>query len=141
MFIREIWGKFTSFIFWNIEISLVSLGTFQNFKKVNSVNLSQISLLNMWLLVQICFIFSEQLFLRTPLDGCFSCIPTLRNQSVILCELKLNLIHNGWLFAKYVLFVFRLLHFKPSLYYFHWYAVFSYWKYLTAVQWFLAGHV
>ena len=34
MFIREIWGKFTLFIFWN---------------------LSQISLLNMWLLVQICF--------------------------------------------------------------------------------------
>ena len=52
MFIREIWGKFTSFIFWNFEISLVSLGRFQNFKKVNSVNLSQISLLNMWLLVQ-----------------------------------------------------------------------------------------
>ena len=44
MFIRKIWGKFTS----------VSLGRFQNFKKVNSVNLSQISLLNMWFLVQIC---------------------------------------------------------------------------------------
>ena len=28
-------------------------GDFKNFKKVNSVNLSQISLLNMWLLVQI----------------------------------------------------------------------------------------
>ena len=53
MFIREIWGKFTSFIFWNFEMSLVSLGRFQNFKKVNSVNLSQISLLNMWLLVEI----------------------------------------------------------------------------------------
>ena len=53
MFIREIWRKFTSFIFWNFEISLVSLRRFQNFKKVNSVNLSQISLLNMWLLVQI----------------------------------------------------------------------------------------
>ena len=53
IFIREIWGKFTSFIFWNFEISLVSLGRFKNFKKVNSVNLSQISLLNMWLLVQI----------------------------------------------------------------------------------------
>ena len=50
MFIRGIWGKLTSFIFWNFEISLVSLGRFQNFKKVNSVNLSQISLLNMWLL-------------------------------------------------------------------------------------------
>ena len=44
MFIPEIWGKFTSLIFWNFEISLVSLGRFQNFKKVNSVNLSQISL-------------------------------------------------------------------------------------------------
>ena len=25
MFIREIWGKFTSFIFWNFEISFVSI--------------------------------------------------------------------------------------------------------------------
>ena len=53
MFIREIWGKFTSFIFWNFEIALVSLGRFQNFKKVNSVNLSPISLLNMQLIVKI----------------------------------------------------------------------------------------
>ena len=53
MFIREIWGKFTSLIFWNFEISLVSIGRFQNSKKVNSVNLSQISVLNMWLLVPI----------------------------------------------------------------------------------------
>ena len=53
MFIREIWGKFTSFIFWNFEITLVSLGRFQNFKKVNLVNFFQISLLNMWLLVLI----------------------------------------------------------------------------------------
>ena len=44
MFIREIWGKFTSSSFWNFEISLVSLGRFQNFKQVNSANLSQISL-------------------------------------------------------------------------------------------------
>ena len=42
--IREIWGKFTSFIFLNFEISLVSFGRIQNFKKVNSVNLFQISL-------------------------------------------------------------------------------------------------
>ena len=53
MFIREIWGKFISFIFWNFEISLVLLGRFQNFRKVISINLSQISLLNMWLLVLI----------------------------------------------------------------------------------------
>ena len=53
MFIHEILGKFTSFIIWNFEISLISLGKFQNFKKVNSVNLFQISLLSMWLLVQI----------------------------------------------------------------------------------------
>ena len=53
MFIREIWGKFTSFIFWNFEISLVWLGRFRNSKKVKSVNLSQISPLNMWLLVLI----------------------------------------------------------------------------------------
>ena len=66
MFIREIWGKFTSFIFWNFEISLVSLRRFQNFKKVNSVNLSQISLLNMWLLVEItpnAFSFFEMFIL------------------------------------------------------------------------------
>ena len=37
-------------IFWNFEISLASLRRFQ---KVNSINLSQISLLNMWLLVLI----------------------------------------------------------------------------------------
>ena len=54
MFIRKILGKFTSFIFWRFETSLVSLGRFKNFKKVKSVNLSQISLLNMWLLVQTC---------------------------------------------------------------------------------------
>ena len=53
--IQEILGKFTSFIFWNFEIFLVSLRGFQNFKKVNSVNLSQIFLLNMWLLVLITF--------------------------------------------------------------------------------------
>ena len=28
MFIREIWGKFTSFIFWNCEISKSELGKF-----------------------------------------------------------------------------------------------------------------
>ena len=53
MFLREIWGKFTLFISWNFEISLVWLEKCQNFKKVNSVNLSQISLLNMWFLVVI----------------------------------------------------------------------------------------
>ena len=53
MFIGETWGKFTSSILWNFEISFVSLGRFQNFKKVNSVNLSQISLLNISLLVLI----------------------------------------------------------------------------------------
>ena len=46
MFIREVWEKITSFIF-------NSLSSFYsgNFKKVK-VNLSQISLLNMWLLVE-----------------------------------------------------------------------------------------
>ena len=53
--------------FWNLPRETRK----QNFKKVNSVNLSQIFLLNMWLLVQICCIFSEHLFLRTPLDRCF----------------------------------------------------------------------
>ena len=57
MFIREIWGEFTSFIFWNFEVSLVWFERFQNFKKMNSVNLSQISLLNMWLLYQFKFVF------------------------------------------------------------------------------------
>ena len=46
MFIREIWGKFASLNFRNFL-------RFQNSKKVNSVNLSQISLLNIWLLVLI----------------------------------------------------------------------------------------
>ena len=141
MFIREIWGKFTLFIFWNFEISLVSLKRFQNFKKVNSVNLSQIFLLNMWLLVLICCIFSEHPFLWTPLDSCFCCIPTLQNQSFILHESKLNLSHNGWFFAKYVLFICCLLQLKPSLHYFHCYVIFSYRKYLTAMQWFRAGNV
>ena len=37
---------------WNLgKIYLVHFWKFQNFKKVNLVNLSQISLLNMWLLV------------------------------------------------------------------------------------------
>ena len=58
-FIREIWGKFTSFITWKFEISLVLLGRFQNFKKVNSLNLSQISFLNMWLLVLITMRYSQ----------------------------------------------------------------------------------
>ena len=53
MFKREIWGQFTSFIFWNFQISLVSFRRFHNFKKVSAVNLSQISFLNMWLAVLI----------------------------------------------------------------------------------------
>ena len=60
---------------------------------------------DMGVLLQICCIFSEHLFLMTPLDGCFCCIPTLPNKSFILWESKLNLIHNCCLFAKYVLFV------------------------------------
>ena len=42
----------------------ISLGKFQNFKKVSSVNLSQISLLNMWLLAQM---WSLDQSLVTPL--------------------------------------------------------------------------
>ena len=63
----------------------------------------------------------------------------LWNQSFILCKSKLNLIHNRWLFAKYanLLFIFCLVHFKPFLHYFHWYAIFSYWKYLTKFSGFL----
>ena len=99
--------------------------------------MSKCDLLNlqfdMGVLLKICSIFSEHPFIRTPLDSCFFCIPTLQNQFFILCESKLNLIHNGWLFPKYVLFVFCLLHFEPSLHYFHWYVVFSYWKYLIAI--------
>ena len=53
---------------------LVSLGRFQYFKKVNSLNLSQISLLNMWLLVQIyctpplMFFLNIAKFLRTSIS-------------------------------------------------------------------------
>ena len=46
-------GKIYLVHFWNFEISRVKWGRFQNFKKVNSVNWSQISFLNMWLLVLI----------------------------------------------------------------------------------------
>ena len=53
MSIHEIWGKFSSFIFWNFEVFLVSLSIFQNLKKMNLVNLSKVPLLNMWLLVLI----------------------------------------------------------------------------------------
>ena len=49
-------GKIYFVLFWNFEISLFSLGRFQNFKKVNLLNLSQISLLNAWLLVLIDFL-------------------------------------------------------------------------------------
>ena len=88
-------------------------------KFMQFIELTQfIELFDMGVLLQICCIFSEQFFLMTPLDGCFCCIPTLPNKSFILCELKLDLIHNCCLFAKYVLFVFFLLQFKPSTYYF-----------------------
>ena len=61
MFTDEIWAKPISLIFWNIEISL----DFKNQKSVNSVNLSQISLLNMWLLIQIHFVhWAENDFLK-----------------------------------------------------------------------------
>ena len=81
--------------------------------------------------------FSE-LFLRTRLDRYFCCIPSLSNKYSIFCESKLNLFHNRWLFAKYVLFV-CLLHLSLNLFklhYFHWYVVFSYWKYITAMHWY-----
>ena len=106
------------------------------FRKMCSENTQQIyrrtpmlkcDLLNshfdMGVFLWICCIFSEHLFLRTLLDGCFCCIPTLWNQYFILSESELNLIHNRCLFAKYVLFVFCLLHFTPSLHYFHRYVV------------------
>ena len=50
-------GKIYLVIFWNFDISLVSLRRFQNLQKVNLVNLSQIFLLNMWLLVLITYLF------------------------------------------------------------------------------------
>ena len=65
MFIREILRKFTWFTFWKFGISLALFGRFQNFKKVNSVNLSQIFLLSMWLLAQISR-FSESKYLQSP---------------------------------------------------------------------------
>ena len=53
MFIWEIWSKFTSFIF---EVL--------NLEKMNSVNLSKISLLNMWLLEQIIYTNSRFIILQ-----------------------------------------------------------------------------
>ena len=75
VFIRKVLGKFTSFIFWNFKIFLVSLGIFQNSKKVKSVNLSQISYLSMWLLVQtksqnlLGVTFDNKTDLQSHLDG------------------------------------------------------------------------
>ena len=97
--------------------------------------------LGMGVLLWICCIFLKYPFPRTPLDHCFCCIPTLSNKSFILFESKLNLIDNCWSFAKYVLFVFCFLQYKPSMYYFHQCFVFSYSKYLTAMYWFLVGHM
>ena len=76
MFIREIWGKFTSFIFWDFEISFVSFGRFYNFKKVNSVDLSQISLFIMWLLVLITRLIVTNI---APLTGLFYNYPLFYN--------------------------------------------------------------
>ena len=50
MFIRQIWGKFTSFFFWNLPCFTREVSKFQ---KMNELNFPQISFLNMWLLVQI----------------------------------------------------------------------------------------
>ena len=65
MFIREIWK--------NLPRSLFEILKSQSFKKVNSVNLSQISHLNMWLLVlstwlsEICLMLLIALFWNFPL--------------------------------------------------------------------------
>ena len=87
MFIREIWGKFTSFIFWNFEISLVSLEKFQNFKKVNSVSLSQIYLLKMWLLVLIWKNF-KKIFKKNAYSLLIFCI-------VVSCYLTVVFLRNA----------------------------------------------
>ena len=91
---------------------------------------SKCNLLNshfdMGVFLQICCIFSEHIFLMAPLDGCFCGIPILPIKSFFVCESKLNLIRNCCFFEKYVLFVFCLLQFKPSIHYFHQYVVFSY---------------
>ena len=125
--------------FWNLPCFAQEISKFQ--KSELSKFIPNFPLKHMWLLVLICCIFSEHPFLWTPLDSCFCCIPTLANQSFILHESRLNLSHNGWFFAKYVLFICWLLQFKPSLHYFHCYVIFSYRKYLTAMQWFRAGNV
>ena len=68
------------FYSWNLEKGyLVSLGRFQNSKKVNSVNLSQISLLNMWLLVLIIRVIKIDIASLTVL---FWNCPLLKNISV-----------------------------------------------------------
>ena len=100
---------------------------------------------DMGVLLQICRIFSEHLFLRTPLDAWFCCIPKLPNKSFILCESKLNVIHYSWFlqnmyFSSFAFFNLNLIFFYLILY-FHQYVVFSHWKYLTAKQWFLVGHM
>ena len=65
---------------WNLGKGyLVSLGRFQNFIKVNSVNLSQIPLLNMWLLVLITQVIKIDIASLTVL---FCNCPLVKNISV-----------------------------------------------------------
>ena len=68
------------FYSWNLGKGyLVSLGRFQNFKKLNSVNLSQILLLNIWLLVLITQVIKIEIASLTVL---FCNCPLLKNISV-----------------------------------------------------------
>ena len=47
MFIREIWGKFTLFIFWNFEISRVKRGRFiLNFPLKHVITSTNLALLS-----------------------------------------------------------------------------------------------
>ena len=81
----------------------------------------------MGVLLQICCKFSEHLFLRTRLDGCFCCIPTLRTQSIILCESAKFIITDclpNMFFSLFVFFTLNLIYINAH--YFHRYVVFSY---------------
>ena len=55
---------------------------------------------DMGVLLYICCIFSENFSLRTHLDGCVYCIPSLPDKSFIFCESELNLIQNRWCLQK-----------------------------------------
>ena len=97
-------GRMYLFIFWNFGISWVKQGRFQNFKKVNSVNLSQISLLNMWLLVRIGLTFQTKNIFKSS-NSLFWCMSDILIGVVAQLLYTLETYDANCLFATLFLFV------------------------------------